>query len=202
MVKHNSLANRLNHLLTEAKGNAVSMKVIIDTLAGRGQAALLILLVLPFCQPIMIPGLSTPFGIILIFIGLRIAFGHRTWIPKFLLNKEIPYKTLEKVAKVAIKITNKLSFLTSTRWTYFVKNPLLHICHGLSIALMAFVLALPLPIPLTNLLAAYPILFFGLALLEDDGVLIFVAYFLFYFCLGVFASLLFFGKEFFGAIVK
>lgn len=193
----NSLAERLNLLLLEASAQPVSMRLITDTLAGKGQAALLILLVLPFCQPIQIPGFSTPFGIILIFIGLRVAFGHHTWIPKALLDKEISFNTLQKISEIAIKITDKLSFLTSTRLTYLVNTPVLHIFHGLAIALMAFFLALPLPIPFTNLLSAYPILFFGLALLEDDGLMILVAYFFVVLCLIVFASLLFFGNEFY-----
>lgn len=195
--KENSLKERLNHLLSEAKGQPVSMRLITDTLAGKGQAALLILLVLPFCQPIQIPGFSTPFGIVLIFIGLRVAFGHHTWIPKKLLDKEISFKTLEKISDIAIKITNKLSFLTSTRLVYLVNKPALHIAHGLAIALMAFFLSLPLPIPFTNLLSAYPILFFGLGLLEDDGVMILLAYFFLFLCLLMFTFLFLFGKGFY-----
>jgi hypothetical protein len=191
--KCNILAESLNHLLDE--GKEISIRQLIDATAGRGQAALLILFVLPFCQPITIPGLSTPFGLILMFIGLRIAFGHRVWIPKMLLDKKIPHHTLKKITDFIVIITNKLSFFTSTRLTYFVNYPPLHIAHGIAIAILALLLSLPLPIPFTNLLAAWPILLFGLALLEDDGVLIIIAYFLFYFCLGVFASLLFFSKE-------
>ncbi len=199
-IKKNSLADRLNLLLSEAQGKDASVKLIISNLAGRGLAVLLILFVLPFCQPIQIPGLSTIFGIILFFIGLRIAFGHRSWIPKMLLEKKVPFHILEKISKIAIKITNKLRFLTSTRLVYLVQNPALHIAHGLSIAVLSFLLALPLPIPLTNLFAAYPILAFGLALLEDDGVMIIVAYILFFLCLAVFASLLFFGNTLFSFI--
>jgi hypothetical protein len=198
--KINSLAQSLHHLLEEAKGQPVSVKLVLDTMSGKGQAALLILLALPFCQPIQIPGFSTPFGLILMFIGLRIAFGHRSWIPKKLLDMHISFHVIEKIGSAAIAITDKLSFFTSTRWAYFVDNPVLRIGHGLAIALLAFLLALPIPIPFTNLLAAYPILFFGLALLEDDGIMIVVAYILFYFCLGVFASLIFFGKELGGLV--
>lgn len=200
-IVYHSLKDRLKHLMAQCEQRPVAVRVIVDTLEGRGQAVLLVLLALPFCQPIQIPGFSTPFGIVLIFIGLRIAFGHRTWIPQTLLNHEISYETLEKIAWLAINITDKLSFLTSARWTYLVNNPILRTAHGVSIALMASFLALPLPIPFTNLLTAYPIFFFGLALLEDDGLMIFIAYLLFYICLGVFALLLFFGKEFFASIV-
>lgn len=201
MTPKNSLAERLHHLLDETKGQDPTFRVIIDHLAKRGLAALLIILVLPFCLPIQIPGLSTIFGIILMFIGLRIAFGHRKWIPQMLLDKKVPYRILEKTASAAIKITDKLRFLTSTRLTFLVQNPTLHIFHGIAIATLAFLLALPIPIPLTNLFAAFPILAFGLALLEDDGVMIIVAYSLFFLCIGVFASLIIYGNRLFSSIV-
>lgn len=194
-IRRNSLAERLNHLLELAKVQDISVKVAIETLAGKGQAVLLILFSLPFCQPIQIPGFSTPFGILLAFIGLRIAFGHRAWFPKGLLEKKIPYRILKKIASIAIKITEKLRFLISTRWGWLVNNSASHVFHGLTITALAFILALPLPIPLTNLLAAYPILAFGLGILEDDGLMIAIGYLLAFVCFSFFFALIWFGKE-------
>lgn len=194
-IRRNSLAERLSHLLNLAQTQDVSVKVVIDTLAGKGQAVLLILFSLPFCQPIQIPGFSTPFGIILAFIGLRIAFGHRAWFPKVLLEKKIPYKALKNIASIAIKITDKLRFLISTRLVWLVQNPSLSIAHGVTISVLATLLALPLPIPLTNLLAAYPILAFGLGILEDDGLMIAIGYLLAIFSFSLFVALIWFGKE-------
>lgn len=193
-VKRNNLEKRLQRLLSLSPGEGLSVQAIIEELGGRGQAALLIILVLPFCLPIPIPGLSTPFGLMLMFIGLRIAFGQRTWIPKKLLEKKISRQTLEKIANTAITITNKLRFLTSSRMVYLVDPPAFRMCHGIAIAILGLLLSLPLPIPLTNLFAAAPILAFGLGLLEDDGLMICLAYVLFVLCLVVFGSLLFFGK--------
>lgn len=198
----NSLIERLQHLLDETRGQDPTFKLIIEHLAKRGLAAVLILLVLPFCLPIQIPGLSTIFGIILMFIGLRISFGHRTWIPKAILEKKVSHHTLEKISSTAIKVTNKIRFLTSTRLVFLVQNPILHIFHGIAIAILSFLLALPLPIPFTNLFAAFPILAFGLGLLEDDGVMIIIAYVLFFLCIAVFASLIIFGNRFFSSIVS
>jgi hypothetical protein len=42
---------------------------------------LVIILVLPFCQPIPLPGFSTPFGIALMIFGFRIALRQRPWLP-------------------------------------------------------------------------------------------------------------------------
>lgn len=193
--KKNSLATQLNALLLLAKDEDITLRTVIDTLAGKGQAVIMILFSLPFCQPIQIPGFSTPFGLVLAFIGLRVAFGHRVWFPEVILNKKISYDILKKIASIAIKITNKLRFLTSTRLTWLVQTPALHILHGLTITLLAILLALPLPIPFSNLFAAYPILAFGLGLLEDDGVMIIIAYVLSILCLVFFAVVGWFGKE-------
>ncbi len=196
----NSLREQLNQLLKVANGGPLTIRSIIDILAKRGQAVLLILLSLPFCLPIQIPGFSTPFGILLAFIGLRVAFGRHVWLPKIIQEKEISFATLKKIASFAISVTDKFQFLIRTRMVWLVKNPASKIMNGLTIFFLALFLSLPLPIPFSNMIAAVPILAFGLAILEDDGVFIIVAYFLtLMFFLAIFA-LFWFGKEWFIAM--
>lgn len=197
-----SLIEQLDLLIKKANSQDISIKMIMETLAGKGQALMLIMFCLPFCQPILLPGLSTLFGIMLALIGLRISFGRSSWLPKKILEKKISYATLKKITFYTTKIVQKLRFLIATRWIWIVKNPILHIIHGLTITLLAILLALPLPIPLTNLLAAYPILAFGLGLLEDDGVLIVMAYILSIVAFSAFISLFLFGKEGFMHLYK
>lgn len=175
---YNLLAETLNKFIDENKESEIPISQLIEKLAGKGQALIVMLFSLPFCLPIQIPGLSTPFGILLIFVGIRISFGHSIWLPNFLIQKKIPQATFKKIAEMIIKVTNKLKFLIWTRLVWLVKNPVLHMLHGITIAFLSFFLALPIPVPFTNLLVAFPLFFFGLALLEDDGLLILFAYFL------------------------
>jgi hypothetical protein len=76
---------------------------------------------------------------------------------------------------------------------WLVQNPSLHVAHGLTITALAVLMALPLPIPFTNL-AAYPILAFGFGILEDDGFMVALAYLLRLFCFSFFIALAWFGK--------
>lgn len=193
-MKKNAFADSILEMLKEADGKDVLVRTVVERLAKKGQAALLILFSLPFCQPIQIPGFSFPFGVALAFIGSRIAFGHRIWLPQRILNMKIPYHSFEKIARIAIKVTDKLLFFVSMRMVHLVKNPALQVIHGLTIMLLALLLALPLPIPLSNLLAAYPLLIFGLAILEDDGAAILTAYGLSLICFFSFALLIWAGK--------
>ena len=144
----NSLIERLEEILVQAQGKPVSVSTLIQKLAKRGYAALIVLFSLPFCLPIQIPGLSTPFGIILMFIGLRIAFGKRIWLPQKFLSQTIPYDVLSKIATFLKKMLYKLRFFLGTRWTFLTQNPALQIVNGLLVATLAFLMALPLPIPL------------------------------------------------------
>jgi len=98
-----SIVSRLEKTL-EQKGLTVAQLLL--AMEGKGHAAIMAVLALPFCFPIQIPGLSTPFGVILIFSGLRIAFAQAPWLPGWLLVREIPTKTahglLEGLRKIAI----------------------------------------------------------------------------------------------------
>ena len=192
--KNNALTEALEKLLQQANGQDTTLDLILTCLAKRGYATLLVLLSLPFCLPIQIPGFSTPFGIVLALIGLRIAFGRRIWLPQMVLQKKISYPVLEKVTKNAIKIAQKLSFLTATRLTWLSQSPVVQVVNGLLIFILSLFLALPLPIPFTNLLTAVPILIFGFAILEDDGVLLLIAYVLTLVCFGFYAWLYWIGK--------
>jgi len=71
------LSEDLQHILDHADGEGVTIGKVVEILRGRGLDVLVILLALPFCTPIPLPGLSTPFGLVLMFLGLRIAF--RNW---------------------------------------------------------------------------------------------------------------------------
>ena len=188
--KPNRLNERLNALLEVAEKQPITLRQLIHSLEGKGQAVLLIIIGLPFCLPIQIPGLAIPFGIFLAFVGLRIAFGHRLWIPAALLDKKISYDTLQKITHYAGTITDRLRGFSYTRMVWLVQTPSLHILHGLTITLLALLLALPIPIPFTNIAAACPIVCFGLALLDDDGVLICLAYFLAILAVIIFAALI------------
>lgn len=158
----------------EQRGLTVAQ--LLSALEGKGHAAIMAILALPFCFPIQVPGLSTPFGIILIFSGLRISFGQAPWLPGWLLVREIPATTAHGLLEGLRKLASPAEKILHPRLTGLCKNPFLHRLHGLLVAFLAILLALPLPIPLSNLLAAVPILLISLALLEDDGAFLIAGY--------------------------
>lgn len=159
-----------------AKSKSLSMREILRVLSGRGRPIILILLSLPFCQPLQIPGLSMPFGLAIAFIGLRMMFGKRIWLPRKLLSKKITPETLKKITDKAIVLLKKMKPWIRPRLIWIAQSSWMEKFNGFLILILGFFLALPLPIPLTNLIAAWSIFFIALGILEDDGVFILIGY--------------------------
>jgi len=67
----------------------------------------------------------------------------------------------------------------------------MQVVNGLLIFLLGSFLALPLPIPLTNLAVGWSIFLVTLGLLEDDGVFVLVGYLVFLLTLMFFILILF-----------
>ena len=168
-----AVADRLAKTLDQS---GLTVAQLVFALEGKGHAAIMAVLSLPFCFPIQVPGLSTPFGFILIFSGLRIAFGQAPWLPGWLMVREIPKPTALGLLKGLRWIAVPAEKSLHPRLPRRCRNVALHRTNGMLVAFLAILLALPLPIPFSNLLAAVPILLISLALLEDDGAFLIAGY--------------------------
>lgn len=169
------------------KVDRISIGELLQILSGKSSSILLILLVLPFCLPIQIPGVSTPFGLMTMFVGFRMIFGKDLWLPKRLLTTTVSSKHLRMVARKGLVVINKMKRFITPRMVWIFYIPFIGIFDGILISVLGFLLALPLPIPFTNLAVAYPILILALALLEDDGALLIIGYVLSALAFGYFA---------------
>lgn len=183
--------------------STLRLGTIFEILAGKGYAALFIILSLPFCIPIQIPGFSTPVGLILAFLSLRFTFAKHLWWPKRILDKEISSLNVSLVTLKAIQAAEFLKKISRPRLSFLAQNAVFHRMHGLIIFTLSVLLLLPLPIPFTNMLTALPIFCIGIGLLEDDGIFILIGYLFAFICLAMFIGLFLLGKStlhFFGGI--
>ena len=174
----NSMSSLEEHLLAiqnQLDQQTWTIEDFFQFMKEKGYPFLVLLLVLPFCQPFQIPGLSVPFGICLIIIGLRMAIGYDVWWPQWIMQKKIPPKLLNTVISKSLSFIQFLSRFTSHRFTYLAE-PSLYCMHGWFVVLMGFYLALPIPIPLSNLPGALALFFLALGLLENDGLFVIIAY--------------------------
>lgn len=171
-----TLEEELLLLKGNAEERALTLQEILTMLSGKGRSLILMLLSLPFCQPIQIPGLSTPFGLAIAFFGLRIGFGKKIWLPKWLLKKSVPQATLKMMTAKTLHLIEKMKPWIHPRLSWLSRSSLMERANGLIIFVLGILLALPLPIPLSNLTAAWSIFFIALGILEDDGLFVLIGY--------------------------
>ncbi|HEV7866741.1 MAG TPA: exopolysaccharide biosynthesis protein [Chthoniobacteraceae bacterium] len=164
-----SLSTDLRALLRDAGGRAVTIEEIESLLQGRGFAMFILLLSAPFLVPA--PGLSTPFGIAIAVLGLRIALGQKPSLPPFILRRKIKYSVLEGVITRLARIVEKLERHIKPRMHY-LERPLMINLIGVGIVSSAFILALPVPIPFSNGLPAVSIMLLAAGMMERDGLLV------------------------------
>jgi hypothetical protein len=178
-AKPRKLSVELAELRDLSAERALTLREVIGLLGGRAYTLLVLLLALPFITPIPLPGLSTPFGLAIALIALRLSFGQRPWLPKKLQRKELPAGFIHKVFGFAERTLRFFEKFLRPRFTVLTDTPLLVQLHAVVILLAALVLLLPLPIPFTNSFPAWAILLLAAGLLERDGVFVLAGYVVF-----------------------
>ena len=162
-------------LLDAAKGEAMSLGQIEAHLKDRGYALLVLFLAAPFPIP-NIPGLSVPFGIAIMLIGVAFMLRRRPKLPGFILRKTVTLATLQKVIPFIARLMERLERHMKPRLKFLGTGPVMTSIFGLGIVSGGLFLALPLPIPLTNAPPALSIIFLIVGILCRDGVMIIIGH--------------------------
>jgi hypothetical protein len=172
------ISDALRRLLLESNGRPLMIREMVEILHGRGLQFAVILLCLPFLAPVTVPGISIPFGLAIALCGLRIAFGHRPWLPAFILNRRISYSVLERMVHFGCAIYEKVEKVIRPRLGFLLVGPGMAMLIGSAIALSGIFLSLPIPppFPLTNTIPGFAIICLSLGLMERDGALILCGY--------------------------
>jgi hypothetical protein len=170
------LSEELADLQARAGDRAVPLREVIFVLRQRAYLLLIVLLALPFIQPVPLPGLSTPLGLAIVLIALRLSLGQRPWLPMRIQRAKLPAGFFGKVLTFTARLLRFLESVLRPRWPALTGTGLLNQLHAIVILASASILLLPLPIPLSNLLPAWAIFLLACGLLERDGLFIALGY--------------------------
>lgn len=161
------LYNALDRMFTGARDSVLTLDEFLTGLEGRSYAFAILALNVPNVIPTGIPWLSTITGVPMLFL-LAQFFGGRpvASLPGFIGRRGLPRGKLQNCLGRTRRFIQWLERTVHARrewWVTGVPRRLLLIAWSLNILVLA------LPIPFDNLFPAYAILFFCLALIEDDG---------------------------------
>ena len=184
------------------EGGAISFHELLQRGGDNGLLLLIILLNAPFLLPIPIPNLSTPFGVLILFIGAKLIWGIPRQLPEFIGKRILSDKVLNSILDKTVQGIQKIERFIHPRYPALIENRFFLSLNYLLIMGMAFILTLPLGVPFTNFFPAWTIILLALGLLEKDGLLIVLGYLftfltmLYFYLIYVFgAALISWGKE-------
>jgi len=168
-------SDTLSQISNENFSDYITLEEFLKITKYHGRFILCMVLVTPFLIPVSIPGSSTPFGIAIMFIGISIIF-NKILMPKKILKYKIPRNTAINILKSSIMLLKKFEMVFKPRAQILSDRYSLNVINGILLVFSAFLLMLPLPIPLTDTLPAYSIFLLSAGILESDGYFIMISY--------------------------
>lgn len=189
------LSEELLALAEAEEHHDLTLGGLMNRLEGRVYTIFLLLLCLPMCQPIPLPGLSTPFGVVVALLGLRFAFRQHPWIPQRFQSLQLTAKFFPAVLRGGARVLGLIEKLLHPRMTTIFDHRAAQFVAGLVISFCGILLLLPLPIPGTNMLPALTVILAAAAFSERDGYCLFAAGVVFFITLVFFGVLAWGGAE-------
>ncbi len=189
--KQSPLLKYILELEKKAIGDEIILYDIAQTFGSKGHFVFILFLILPFLQPIPLFGLSTPFGILISLVAFYSFFNRPLRLPKKWAKKKLKKDTILKIAHGSDFFFKLVGRFFKPRIQFLFSGPF-NIINILIIIINAVLLALPLPIPFSNAIPAWVILFQALGNIEKDGLLILISYLQMLVCM-IFFLLIFYG---------
>ncbi len=162
------MSQKLLSALEEVKAlPEITIGKVVDSLGEESIIVLCLISILPFLQPIPIPGLSTILGLIAALQGVALVIWSKPILTQKLRAVHITHERFELILKAAKKVTGFTAKIANLKHPIMRTRPV-HIFGGICITLSAIFLSLPLPIPFSNAIPAFSIFFICVAILEED----------------------------------
>jgi hypothetical protein len=169
MSERGALLPTLDRLFAGPRDSILTIKAFLEGLESRSYAFAIAALNLPNCIPTGIPWLSTVTGVPMFLLVLQYFLGRPVAsLPGVIARRGLPRAKLQDVLARVRRHIERLENAIHPRRAWWVTG-LPRRC--LQLACMLLIVLLALPIPFDNLLPAWAILFFCLALIEGDGVM-------------------------------
>jgi hypothetical protein len=167
---------RVSDLAQDIPSDGITLKEFLDHIGEGGQLFSCMILTAPFLLPVSIPGSSIPFGLAILLLSIAMIIDKNIFLPKRVTSYKISQENVIGLLNGIVRILKRIEKFIKPRLTIFCSGKRIDQINGILIAICSILLMLPLPVPLTDFLPAYAILFLALGSLECDGYLVMAGY--------------------------
>lgn len=172
-----ALSVALKRTVAEIRNEQVTLQQLLGLIGEQGLLVFCTVLTIPFLLPVSIPGVSTVFGLVIIFIGISVTLNRALWLPDRLLHHQLDSAHLLPVLEKGIHFFGRLERWMSVRLRHLSEGEVVNRLNGLALTSGGVLLLFPLSfIPFSNTLPALSILLLALGMLQRDGIFIVLGY--------------------------
>jgi hypothetical protein len=190
-----SCSQALFDIMQAVPPEGMTLRALLHALGERGLLIACIIFALPSLLPIPIPGMSVPQGVIIFLIGLGVLFNRSPFLPDRLLEFRIAHRNLFLILEKGVKLFARVEKFSYPRMGLFTNGPMARSINGALLVVGALLLGAPLPIPFSNVLPAYGILFLAFGDMQRDGWLVIAGYVMLVLTVAYMVLVLFFGMS-------
>ena len=175
MSEGGALLPTLDRLFAGPRDTVLTLEEFLGGLETRSYAFAIAALDVINCLPTGIPWLSTITGVPMFLLAIQYFLGRPSpSLPAFIGRRGLSRGKLQDFLARARGHIERLESIIRPRYDWWVSGlPR----RALLLAWLLLIILLALPVPFDNLLPAMAILFFCLALMEDDGVMAIIGWF-------------------------
>jgi hypothetical protein len=156
------------YFFEEQRNSEITLEDILTLGGERIFGFLFVILALPSALPLPAPGYSTPFGILIVTLGVQMIAGAETpWFPKRMKKGAMKLELVQKFVKMGIPWLKRIEAIARPRMSYICTSFTGRVIIGIAITLMGC--SMIIPIPGTNTFPAMGIFVTAFGLQEDDG---------------------------------
>jgi hypothetical protein len=171
-----SCSQLLFDLMQVVPPEGMSLRTLIHSLGERGLLMACMIFCLPSMLPIPMPGMSIPQGFVIGLLGLGLLLNRAPMLPERILNYRIAHKNLFLILAKGTQLFARIEKLSHPRIDVLTRGIIIRAVNGTLLVVGAALLMAPFPIPFSNVLPAYAILFLAFGIMQRDGWLVVAAY--------------------------
>jgi hypothetical protein len=178
----------LSEVIRTMPAEGLTLQGLLDRLGDRGLLILCMVLTMPFLLPVSIPGSSIPFGVLIALIAVGLVTHRAPWLPARLMNRRLARGHVVPMLEKGARLFARLERLIHPRLWPLTHGATVGRFNGILLGLTGLLMMAPLPLPLSNTLPAYGVLFLALGSVEHDGYVVLAGYLMVLLTVGYFSA--------------
>jgi hypothetical protein len=178
----------LAEMIRTMPAEGLTLQGLLERLGDRGLLILCMVLTMPFLLPVSIPGSSIPFGVLIALIAVGLVTHRAPWLPARLMHRRLARGHVVPMLEKGARLFARLERLIHPRLWPLTHGATVGRVNGILLGFTGLLMMAPLPLPLSNTLPAYGVLFLALGSVERDGYVVLAGYLMVLLTVGYFSA--------------